>query len=231
MSIKIYLVGGTLRDQLLGLSIGKDLDYAVEAPSYEAMRDYILANGGTIWQEREQYLTIRAKMPKLGDADFVLCRRDGFYSDGRRPDNVTVGTIYDDLARRDFTMNAIAQDVETGEYIDPHNGRTAITVGLIRCVGNSFDRFNEDPLRMLRAIRFSITKDFQIVNETEVCLYNDKLINKLNTVSVDRVRDELTKCFKANSYKTLLALNKFGRLTYTLFKLYPQLWLKPTTEE
>jgi len=231
MSVKIYLVGGALRDRIMGLPTSKDLDYAVEAGSYAEMRDHILTNGGTIWQEREEYLTIRAKLPTLGDADFVLCRKDGAYSDGRRPDSVEMGTIYDDLARRDFTMNAIAQDVETGEYIDPYNGRTAIAVGFIKCVGNPFDRFNEDPLRMLRAIRFSITKSFSIVNETEIQLYDDRLINKLNTVSVDRVRDELTRCFKANSYETLLALNKFGRLTYTMFKLYPQLWLKPTTEE
>ncbi len=102
--VKIYLVGGSIRDQLLGLK-SKDLDYAVEAGSYEEMRDYIKENG-KIFLETPEYLTIRAHLKNGEPADFVLCRKDGEYSDGRRPDKVTPGTLYDDLARRDFTVNA-----------------------------------------------------------------------------------------------------------------------------
>lgn len=231
MSVKIYMVGGAVRDSIMGLPTSKDMDYAVEAGSYAEMRDHILASGGTIWQEREQYLTIRAKMPQLGDADFVLCRKDGFYSDGRRPDYVEIGTIYDDLARRDFTMNAIAKDVEANTIIDPFHGQEDILHRRIVCVGIPKDRFEEDPLRMLRAIRFSITKGFVIVVTTECCLNDSELTRKLvETVSIDRVRDELTRCFKASTYRTFLALKKYDELAHALFNRYPTLWLKPTTE-
>ena len=109
----IYQVGGSLRDECLGRPC-KDFDFSVEAPSYEAMREHLVQDGYTIFLEKPEYLTIRARFPKGHPqervcADFVLCRKDGFYSDGRRPDTVEPGTIYDDLARRDFTMNAMAR--------------------------------------------------------------------------------------------------------------------------
>src|SRR4051812_9903063 len=106
---KIYLVGGAVRDKIMNIT-PKDLDYSIECESFDAMRQYIIDRGGTIFLETPQYFTIRAKVPELGAADFVLCRRDGMYKDNRRPETVEVGTIFDDLARRDFTMNAIAID-------------------------------------------------------------------------------------------------------------------------
>ena len=154
---KFYEVGGAVRDEILNLPTN-DLDYAVEAESYEAMREAVLERGGEIFLESPEYLTIRAKVPGIGPADFVLCRKDGAYSDGRHPDRVEPGTLLDDLARRDFTMNAMAVDIENGKLYDPHDGRKDMEAETIRCVGVAEERFEEDALRILRAIRFAITK-------------------------------------------------------------------------
>ena len=135
--MKMYKVGGFVRDQILGVK-SKDVDYAVEASSFYDMERCIFEMGGEIFLSTPQFFTIRAKLN--GEvADFVLCRKESQYSDGRHPDKVEVGTIYDDLARRDFTMNAIAL-CEDGTYIDPHNGIYDIVRCLIRWVGSPNDR-------------------------------------------------------------------------------------------
>jgi len=110
--IKLFEVGGHVRDGLLGIK-SKDIDMAVEAPSWEAMREFVKHNTKKIFLEKEEFLTIRAMGHDGLPKDFVLCRKDGAYSDGRRPDTVEAGTIFDDLARRDFTVNAIAKEVTT----------------------------------------------------------------------------------------------------------------------
>lgn len=224
--VKFYLVGGAVRDKLLG-SKSKDLDYSVEAPSFDAMRQEIVKRGGDIFLETPQYLTIRARVPNLGAADFVLCRKDGAYSDGRRPDEVIPGTLADDLARRDFTMNAIAQD-EEGNLIDPHNGQKDIVEKTIRCVGSPYKRFQEDYLRMLRAIRFSVTKEFGIEQETSWAIHDLK--DNAGKVSVERIREELYKAFMYDTPKTLNALSHYG-LLQVLFNNSLGLKLKPTLEQ
>lgn len=212
--IKIYKVGGAVRDEILGIK-SKDIDYAVEAPSWDEMKNYI-ASKGKIYLESPQYFTIRAKMPELGDADYVLCRKDGEYTDGRRPDEVKIGTIMDDLARRDFTMNAIAIDTNTNEILDPFNGQKDIKDRIIKCVGNASDRMTEDSLRMLRAIRFAVTKNFIIdIDIHEILQFEYGLI--LN-ISEDRVREELGRAFKYDTLKTLKILNEYPNLVESIFK-------------
>jgi len=225
MTVKLYKVGGCVRDKFLGVQ-SKDIDYAVEAPSYEAMRDYV-AERGTIFLEKPEYLTIRGKINNE-DVDFVLCRKDGSYSDGRRPDSVEAGTIYDDLARRDFTMNAIAED-EDGNLIDPYDGLSDIAGKTIKCVGKTEDRFNEDALRMLRAFRFAITKGFSLdVEIADYFSYWDEL-DKLISVSQERIREELQKCFEFNTLKTLHAFEQFNLLRDWIF-INTDLWLEVTAK-
>ena len=226
MTIKLYKVGGCIRDQFLGVK-SKDIDYSVEAPSYDAMRDYIAANG-KIFLESPEYLTIRAKV-NGDDADFVLCRKEGEYTDGRRPDKVEAGDIYDDLARRDFTMNAIAFDVDTKEFIDPHNGMEHISARKIRCVGVAADRFNEDSLRLLRAIRFCITKNFYLDIDIHNALNDIDIVNKLVNVSHERIREELNKCFKANTYQTLRIFETYPLVRDIVFQNV-DLWLEATNK-
>jgi tRNA nucleotidyltransferase (CCA-adding enzyme) len=227
--VKIYQVGGSVRDHVLGQK-SKDIDYAVVATCWDEMREYILSKG-KIYLETPQYFTIRAHVEGLGDADFVLCRKDGEYRDGRHPDSVEVGTLWDDLARRDFTMNAIAVDVDTNKMIDPYGGVTDIKCRIIRCVRNPFDRFSEDALRILRALRFSITKDMTIDASIESTFGDVRLLELLeNSVSWDRKKDELHKMFKADTQRTLLLLKRYPAIENLLFS-DKTLWLEPTLKE
>lgn len=213
-----------MRDSILGIR-SKDIDFSVEAESYAAMRAAIVERCGgedAIKVEHEEFVTIRAIDPKLGGVDFVLCRKEGTYSDGRRPDSVEAGTLLDDLARRDFTMNAIAR-AEDGTLIDPFNGQADIACKLIRCVGDARQRFMEDRLRVLRAIRFSITKGFTLQMDTRAAISE---FSDLRGVSVERVREELLKCFECNTIATLQALDEFPLLKLTCFS--GKLFLKPT---
>jgi tRNA nucleotidyltransferase (CCA-adding enzyme) len=214
MTVTYYKVGGCVRDRILGVR-SKDIDYAVEAASYEDMRDDVLRRGATIFVEHPEYQTIRAKMDGE-DADFVLCRKDGEYSDGRRPDSVTIGTIDDDLARRDFTMNAIAQR-EDGTLYDPFGGQRAIALKLIECVGDTYDRFNEDALRILRAIRFHITKEFSMSHEIQAAMYDYNLLDKLVDVAAERVREEVNKCLTYSTPHTLDLFNEYKGLSAVVF--------------
>lgn len=227
--IKLYWVGGYVRDQILGLK-SKDIDFAVEAPSYEDMVAWIKTQG-EIFLESPEFWTVRAHLQGKQPADYVLCRKDGQYSDGRRPDSVSPGTVYDDLARRDFTMNAIAIDDQTKQILDPFDGHGDIARKLIKCVGVSTLRFKEDALRLLRAIRFSITKGFFLSAEIEDCLDNDDLCTLLQTnVSDDRKRDELHRCFAYDTPRTLHLLKRFPKVAEAVFK--PKIiWLKPTMEK
>jgi len=84
MNVKFYQVGGSVRDKIMGIK-PHDIDFAIGAESFGAMREAILAMGGKIFLEMEKFFTIRANLPELGSADFVLTRKDGSYSDGRRP--------------------------------------------------------------------------------------------------------------------------------------------------
>ncbi len=226
MATKLYQVGGSVRDKILGVP-SKDIDYVIETESFDTMRQYILEQGGNIYLETPQYFTIRAKMPKIGSADFVLARKDGEYKDGRHPESVTAGTIFDDLERRDFTCNAIAIDVATGETLDPHCGIQDIESKKIRCVGNPLARFTEDRLRIYRAVRFAITKGFNIHPETHAAIV-EIAENGFDAVSTERIREELFKMAQSNTW-----------LMFCYWQTYPWLfriasdrgiWFRPTTE-
>lgn len=223
-----YQVGGSVRDEFLGLK-SKDIDYTVVAPSYEAMKLDLICRDAEIFLEKPEYLTIRAKVVSMGGAcDFVLARRDGNYWDGRHHESVEPGTILDDLARRDFTVNAIAKAAD-GTIIDPHDGVRDIKGRTIRCVGSAESRFSEDGLRMLRAIRFSITKDMSLDFNITKCLGSRSFWEpRLVGVSVERVREELHKCFSHSTTRALCTFDFYRSLRNYLFET--SLWLKPTLE-
>ena len=235
--VTAYLVGGAVRDRLLG-SESKDWDFAVVAPSYDVMREWIQALGMVIYLETPQYLTIRAHCDSdlmfagtrlAGKTfDFVLCRKDGEYTDGRRPDTVEPGTLHDDLARRDFTVNAMAMD-EDGKLIDPFGGETDLTLGVLRCVGSVDARIDEDPLRMLRAIRFWITKGLRPSPDLNVYLHNRNRIDKLMSVSSDRIRDELTKMMRHDPERTVILLAKLDWILSVIIE--KGVWFRPTSEK
>lgn len=235
---KIYLVGGAVREIIRGYPEKvKDWDFACESESFEEMRNWLKAEGFEIFLETPQYFTIRARAPKNSYSfagldmtgktfDFTLCRSEGEYSDGRHPDEVSVGTIKQDLARRDFTMNAIALDA-AGGIIDPFGGAEDIKHGLIRCVGTT-ERLREDSLRMLRAIRFAIQLDFTLSNDIIGFLYDPNNVPLLDNISQERIREELSKCFKADTLETLYYLQSYHALTASIFS--GDMWLLPTVK-
>lgn len=218
MTIKVYEVGGAVRDGLLGLR-SKDVDFAVEAPSFAAMLAYIESDLGLkVFLAKEEFLTIRAGVPvghklreRCKDADFVLCRKDGPTLDGRRPQFVEPGTILDDLARRDFTVNAIARDPFTGDLIDPHGGAADIETRTLRFVGDAQTRIREDGLRVMRAFRFVVTKGFAMEDLTHWAVRSQVAVEMLSCVSVERIREELDKMFTHNTMAALDMIASFHR--------------------
>jgi len=226
--VKLYMVGGAVRDELLGKR-SKDIDYAVEADSYTHMLEWVQANG-KVFLESPQHFTIRAHLKGHQPADFVLCRKEYGYTDGRHPDKVEAGTLLDDLARRDFTVNAIAKD-SNGNFIDPHNGMADLKAMVLRCVGNPLDRFTEDALRVMRAMRFSLTKGFRIHSETKLAMWDLHVLENLKTkISVERKQEELTRCLAHDTIGTLDFLHNMG-IEFQQAIFTGKLWLKPTLED
>lgn len=208
----LYLVGGAVRDHLLNTKT-KDLDYIIETTDYSLARDCINSLGCKIVQERPEYGVFRAVHPTRGGIDFALPRVD-FNHNGRHSQTAITSSIVEDLARRDFTMNAIALPVDndlsiTGELIDPFNGQQDIQDRLIRFVGSPQERIEEDNLRVLRALRFSITKGFTLEGETLEAI-TETVINDL--VSPERIFEELNKMFLVDNVKTIQLLTETNQL-------------------
>lgn len=238
MTIRAFEVGGCVRDGILADMRGEidfephDVDFAVEAPSFAAMRDWLVGRRFEIFVETPEFFTIRARFPRDDPrharltADFALCRRDGMSSDGRHPDTVASGTAAEDRARRDFTVNAMMLDPDTGEIIDDHGGQEDLRAMLLRFVGDPVDRLNEDALRALRAVRFCITKGFTLAADTGAALCDPALAARLvGVVKIERVREELRGAFKADTIGTIRLLDSLGLLE-PLF--VDGLWLEPT---
>ena len=208
----------------------KDIDLVAIGGTFQELELEIVRRGGKIFISKPEYFTVRCNMSSIGPCDIALARCDGIYSDGRRPDSVSLAeSIIQDLSRRDFTMNAIAKNIETGELTDPFNGQEDIKNKLVRCVGNPFDRFNEDRLRVFRAFRFAITKGLAIEGQTwlamrEVC----QMGNAFAATSHERIREEINKAFRANTSQTFRMLLDLG-LVHVLDE--KGIWLVSTTEK
>jgi tRNA nucleotidyltransferase/poly(A) polymerase len=196
------------------------------------MKMEIIKNGGEIFFEKPEYQVIRAKFPTYGAADFALPRKDGNYSDGRHPDSTEIAsTLYEDSCRRDFTINAMYKNIATGEIIDYHEGQEDLKASTIRCVGEAEDRIKEDSLRLLRALRFMVTKDFLIDRELYRCFVYSEYTRLLQNVSPERIREEMYKCFKHDTVITMAMLMEYNYLRDEVFNDRTKLWLKPTNEE
>lgn len=230
--------GGAVRDRLLAEMDGtefapKDVDFTVEADSWEAMVEFLEGEGFNFWQVREEFFTVRAGVPAgnplrevVKDADFVWARVDGPSSDGRRPDWVERGTFEQDAQRRDFTVNALFENPETGEVLDFVGGVADLEARVLRFVGVAQDRLNEDWLRLVRGLRFSVTKGFDFAPETWEALTSDESVAgfaaavESGTLSKERVRDELDRMFE---FDTVASLRLFARLPEALVEaMFPE---------
>lgn len=231
MGFELYEVGGCVRDELLGLKT-KDIDFTVVANQTDGasagevwarMNMWLTEQGFKVFLATEEYLTTRAKFPedhptwsKLA-ADFVLARRDGTYSDGRRPDQVYPGTLEDDIMRRDFTVNALAR-AEDGEIIDLVGGLDDLKAMRLRFVGDPRERIAEDGLRVLRGLRFMVTKGLRPDGFDDTYWAIAQGSEAIRNVSVERIREELHRMFMTNTPKTWKILNEFSAVREAIFE-------------
>lgn len=209
-----YLVGGCVRDLFMGRK-PKDWDVTTNATPEEIIplfpKTFYENNYGTVGVVTED-----ASQETLKIIEITPYRLESSYSDHRRPDSVQFSqNILDDLKRRDFTINAIAYDTETGEIIDPFSGIADLARGIIKTVGDPKERFFEDGLRILRAVRFHVELGFPLDSETEKSILENKDI--LKEVSRERIRDELTKIIMSPAPMAgFLLLKKLGLLIYII---------------
>lgn len=185
-----YLVGGCTRDLLMG-NKPKDWDITTNASPEEITslfeKSFYDNSYGTVTVINEETTD-----PTLKEVQITPYRIEGKYSDQRHPDTVLFSKdINDDLSRRDFTINAIAYNPSKGHFIDNFKGQEDIKDKVIRSVGKPEDRFEEDALRLLRAVRLATQLKFSIEGETEKALINKA--NLIQSVAVERIREEIVK--------------------------------------
>lgn len=186
-----WIVGGCVRDLLRGQP-AKDWDVATDARPEDIVRFFrkVIPTG-------IQHGTVTVVIKGV-HYEVTTLRGEGAYSDGRRPDSVEfVDDITADLARRDFTMNAIAIDPVDGHLIDPFGGRGDLEARVVRAVGDPNERFAEDGLRVLRAARFAATLEHTIEPETERAMGTARSHETFRRVSQERVREEWLKAMRA----------------------------------
>jgi len=191
-----YVVGGCVRDSILG-RIPKDWDITTNALPLEVLNIFKSLELNVI-ETGLKHGTVTVMINHVG-YEITTYRVDGEYEDSRHPKEVKfVNDIIKDLARRDLTINSMAYNFEKG-LVDPFNGLEDLNNKIIKCVGSSEDRFNEDALRMMRAIRFSAQLGFEIDTQTQSAIYN--LYQNLKNVSAERIRDEFNKILLNDSIK------------------------------
>lgn len=197
-----YVVGGCVRDSIIGRPI-HDWDICTSATPNEMLEIF---KDRKVIETGLQHGTITVVVN--GEPyEITTFRIDGNYSDNRRPDSVTfTDSLIEDLKRRDFTINAMAYNDNEG-LIDPFGGLEDLDNKIIYCVGNPVDRFNEDALRMLRAIRFACQLEFIIHPSIGWQLGYTDMIKKLNNISVERINNEFIKIIKTNQFHKRLVWN------------------------
>jgi len=183
-----YWAGGCVRDQLLG-RVPKDYDVATAATPAEIRQVFgrrrTLAIGAA-------FGVISVIGPKAaGTVEVTTFRRDAAYSDGRHPDHVTFSTARDDAARRDFTINGLFYDPTAGRVIDFVGGQADLAEKRIRAIGSARDRFAEDKLRMLRAVRFAATLEFAIDPDSQAAIR--AMAAEIHVVSPERIAAEMRR--------------------------------------
>lgn len=189
-----YLVGGCVRDMLLGKD-PKDFDICTNA-STDQIKSALANKGIYFTTVGEQYGTIVAHMNEE-EYEITTFRRETGYSDGRHPDKVEKSDkLYDDLKRRDFTINAMAYSLLDDALHDPFNGYCHLKEKVLICVGDPWERFAEDGLRILRAVRFAAKYDLKIEYNTYRAMKDH--IDIVDYVSKERITSELRKMFESD---------------------------------
>lgn len=242
MKYSIYEVGGRVRDKFLGLE-SKDVDYTVVIHEienyndpYDAFVEHIESEGYDIFLKQKSCFTVRARFPQGHQfdgltADFVIARKELGYNPLSRIPETAYGTLKDDLTRRDFTVNAMAEDID-GKIIDLFGGLQDLKDRILRTPTDVAISFNQDPLRLLRAYRFAITKQLTFSDRISenIAVFP---VERMKIVSDERIRGELIKMFKYSTTDALVYLNHMREINGNLYDYImgmEKLWLKPTFE-
>lgn len=242
---QIYEVGGCVRDEIIGVHTN-DIDFTFVLDNtdqtvdegWDEMLSHLKNEGFKIFLETKDCFTVRAKFPKghVNEglvADFVMARKEVGYILGTRKPILELGTLEDDLRRRDFTLNALAKDLD-GTIVDLFEGRKHLEEGILVTPLNPIKTFFDDPLRMIRALRFSITKGFEIDAEVWDAMFEPGLIEHLkNVVSKERIQGEVSKMMKHDTVSTLRLLAKIDKIEPKLLEVMfgGDIWLLPSTKK
>lgn len=215
-----YLVGGALRDQILNRE-HHEWDAATNAIPDEIIKILKQANAKQIGVIGKRFGTITAVINS--EPVEITTYRAEQYEEGSRNPKVKFGdNINDDLSRRDFTINALAYDPLTKKLLDRHNGVEDLSLRKIRAVGDATERFREDPLRMLRAIRFSAQLNFDIDRKTFESITRTK--DQFGVLSTERIQQEINKILLSEKpSKGIELLKDSGLIAYIIPELLPSI--------
>ena len=205
---RLYLVGGLVRDLLGGYSIDNDVDITTDATP-DLVKRLLKQWARTVWTQGERFGTIGAQY-RGRTIEITTHRSEAYLADSRQPIVEFSTAIEDDLSRRDFTVNAMAVALPDLELIDPFAGRADLSAGLLRTPLDPMVSFSDDPLRMLRAARFSAGYALSPVAGLEDSI--SELRARMEIVSRERIRDELEKLLKLHAPGAGLALLQRTRL-------------------
>lgn len=237
VNAKIYEVGGCVRDKFLGRK-SNDIDYVFvsenaggsASEAFGLMKSFLEERNFKIFLVTAECFTIRAKFPNSNEvADFVLARKEVGYEPNSRSPICEVGSLYDDLRRRDFTINALAKEPgESGKIIDYFGGINDINSKILKTPIEPQITFNDDPLRLLRALRFKVVLGFEFDEAIEKTIINYDYEAKMGVVSVERIREELNKMFYFDTFASFNLLSSYKTLSDHIFgarklKLLPSL--------
>jgi tRNA nucleotidyltransferase/poly(A) polymerase len=239
---QIFKVGGCIRDKFLGVD-SKDIDFTfvlddlsgTVEQGFKVMTDWMTTRGFEIFLSTPDCFTIRAKFPKDHQhaglvADFVMARKEVGYVEGTRRPILELGNIEDDLIRRDFTVNALAEDVD-GNLIDIFGGVDDLAAGILRTPLDAHVTMMDDPLRILRALRFTITKDLTMSTDIWEAIKQPGILNKLElTVSGQRIREEIEKMMRFDTVRSFRLLMDVDAIIPGFLELIFKdgMWLMPT---
>ena len=211
---RLALVGGSVRDAILG-RLGNDLDFTTDATPSETekiLRSKALSSHiEHIWDTGARFGTISAKASDESLIEITTYRAESYNEDSRKPTVSFGDNIEEDLSRRDFTINSMALELTGGEpeFIDPFHGIGDLAKRIIKTPQSPELSFSDDPLRMLRAIRFSAQLDFEIAPEVMAAIVAMK--DRLKIISAERIRDEFVKVILSDQpRKGILALVESG---------------------
>jgi len=229
-SARIFLVGGMVRDLLLGRQT-KDYDFMIEGAEKNQLEE-ALKKLGWVEEVESRAFGVFKFVPKgvkgIEPIDVSLPRREHYFGPGYKDVEVQTGkvSVEDDLSRRDFTINAMALDLQTGEIIDPYGGQKDLEAKVIRAVGQPEDRFQEDPSRILRAIRLAVELGFTIAPETFkagqklaseiVAIFQDKQGRDVPRVAAEMVGREFWRAISARPSVAVELYDKIGLLKVLL---------------